>query len=44
MHDKVLENNVIEICKNSNIKINPANIEDVTFCLWNVTAPLIINV
>ena len=42
--DDDLENHVIEIYKNSNIIINPADIEGVTVCLWNKTAPLIINV
>ena len=43
--DDDLENHVIEICKNSNI-INLADIVSkvVTVCLWDITAPLIINV
>ena len=42
--DDDLENHVIEICKNSNI-INLADIVSkvVTVCLWDITAPLIIN-
>ena len=39
--DEDLENNVIDICKNSNVIINPT---DITVCHWGVTALLVINV